>query len=279
MSLLDRGSDAISPTAHYTGEVWRRAGLSDPALGTIEGRLLYESLRPTMALSAALGGDTLEGFLLARHRLIDRLLTERIESGRVGQVVEIAAGLSPRGLRLSRRYPELDYIEADLPAMAARKRAALARAGATHRVVDLDALADEGARSLARLTSELDPGRGLAIAAEGLLNYFPREATDGIWGRIAAALSGFPDGVYLSDLHLGSANAGATQRAFGLLLGVFVRGRLHFPYADVEDARSALAAAGFGWAELHPGIEGGTDPGAERVHVVEAAIAAVGGSG
>src|SRR5680860_1088598 len=126
MPLPERRSDAISPTAHYTGEVWRRAGLSDPALATREGRLLYGSLRPTMALSAALGGDTLEAFLLARHRLIDRLLGEAIAAGRVGQVIEIAAGMSPRGLRFSRLHPDLTYVEADLPAMAARKRAALA---------------------------------------------------------------------------------------------------------------------------------------------------------
>jgi len=274
MALLERGSDAISPTAHYTGEVWRRAGLSDPALGTTQGRLLHAGLRPAMALSAALGGDTLEAFLLARHRLLDELLEAEIESGRVDQVIELAAGMSPRGLRLSARHPELVYIEGELPAMAARKRRSLARArlrpGPRHRVAEIDALAQDGPASLARVGRELDHSGGLAIITEGLLNYFPREQTDGIWRRVATELSHFADGVYLSDIHLETNNRAGPQRAFGALLGAFVRGRVHFPYRDGEDARARLRAAGFASADLHPGSEGGSGPGVDRVHVIEA---------
>jgi hypothetical protein len=35
--LLRRGPDAVSPTAHYTGHVWVRNGLSHPELATWEG--------------------------------------------------------------------------------------------------------------------------------------------------------------------------------------------------------------------------------------------------
>ena len=49
------GSEAISPTAHYTGYVWARNGLSHRELATVEGRVLYESLRPMMTLSGLLG--------------------------------------------------------------------------------------------------------------------------------------------------------------------------------------------------------------------------------
>ena len=270
MPTLERTSEAISPTAHYTGEVWRRAGLSDPALGTREGRLLHAALRPAMALSTALGGDSLEPFLLARHRLIDLLLEAEIAAGRIGQVVEIAAGMSPRGLRLARRHPQLTYVEADLPPMARRKRAALLEAGATHRVADIDALAEHGPLSLAALVEGLDQSRGLAVVSEGLLNYFPRAQTDAIWRQIAAAIGAFPCGSYISDLHLHSSNSGGAQRAFGALLGIFVRGRVHFPYRDAADALGALEAAGFERARLHPGSEAGSGPGVERVDVPEA---------
>src|SRR5918912_703704 len=128
--LLRRGSDAISPTAHYTGHVWGRNGLSHPELATLEGRVFFDALAPAMLASRAVGGPTLEGLLLARHRIIDELLTEAIEDGRVAQVIEIAAGMSPRGWRFAQRYGErLTYVEADLPAMAARKRQALERMG------------------------------------------------------------------------------------------------------------------------------------------------------
>ena len=34
-------SETISPTAHYTGYVWARNGLSHPSLETAQGRLLF----------------------------------------------------------------------------------------------------------------------------------------------------------------------------------------------------------------------------------------------
>ncbi len=269
--MRSRRSDAISPTAHYTGEVWRRNGLGHEALGTREGRFLYESTRPLFALGSLFrGGVRLDGFLLARHRLIDSLLEAEIEAGRIGQVVEVAAGMSPRGLRMSERHPDLLYIEGDLAAMAARKREALARAGARHRVVDLDALSDDGPRSLAAIVDDLDPDRGLAVITEGLLNYFPRGEVEGIWMRIAAALGGFSGGIYLSDLHLHSDNVGAVAAVFGAVLGTFVRGHIHFPFEDSDDALAALAGAGFDSSVLHSGAEGGSGDGAERVRVIEA---------
>ncbi len=141
-------SDRISPTAHYTGFVWARNGLSHPELSTREGRVLYESVRPAMIANRALGGAQLEYYLLARHRAIDLLLERAIEKRGVAQVIEVACGLSPRGWRFSQRYGQrLTYIEADLPAMARRKRQALERMGslsASHRVEVLDALHDDG---------------------------------------------------------------------------------------------------------------------------------------
>jgi O-methyltransferase involved in polyketide biosynthesis len=272
--VFPRGSDAISPTAHYTAEVWRRNGLSDPALGTWQGRLMHLGLWPLATVAGTLGAGTLDGMLIARHRLIDELLTEAVEDGSAGQIVEIAAGLSPRGLRFRREHPDISYVEADLPAMAERKRAALASAGAPHRVADLDALAERGPGSLAELVASLDAERGTAIVTEGLLNYFPRDEVEGIWARIAAALGSFPSGLYTADLLLQSDNSGPVERAFGAALGVFVRGAVHFPFADEEDALDALEAAGFKEARLHPGTESGDDPGAERVTVIEARVQA-----
>jgi O-methyltransferase involved in polyketide biosynthesis len=91
------GSDAISPTAHYTGHVWSRNGLSHPALSTREGELLFASLQPAMVASRALGGPSLEPDLMARHLAIDARVEQAIESGAATQVLEVAAGLSPRG--------------------------------------------------------------------------------------------------------------------------------------------------------------------------------------
>ena len=197
---LRRGSDAISPTAHYTGHVWVRNGLSHRELATREGRLFFDALAPTMTLSHMFGGATLEAFLLARHRIIDSLLSNAIEKEGVTQVIEVACGMSPRGWRFAERYgAALTYVEGDLPGMVERKRRALARIGPVserHRVVELDATADEGPASIAALTATLDPDKGLAVISEGLLNYFPHAEVIAMWRRFADAATGFSRGRY-----------------------------------------------------------------------------------
>ena len=245
--------DNISPTAHYTGEVWRRAGLSHPWLGTREGRIMVEALHPLMVVSGALGGPSLESYLLARHRAIDALLTDAVEGHGVSQVIEIAAGMSARGWRFANRYGDrLTYVEADLPAMAARKRRALERIGSlsdAHRVAEIDALRDDGPGSLAQLAAELDPGAGLAVVTEGLLGYLATDPMLALWRRIAATLQTFPTGRYLSDLHLGSVQTPAV-RFFRHLLGAFVRGQVYLHFDSAEEAEAALRDAGFASAAV-----------------------------
>jgi O-methyltransferase involved in polyketide biosynthesis len=274
-----RGSDAISPTAHYTGQVWARNGLSTPELATTAGRLSFTSLRPANAISSALGGPTLEEFLLARHRLIDHLLAAAIAAGRVSQVLEIAAGMSPRGWRFAGRHgAEITYLEADLPAMAARKRAALERAGSLsdhHRVVEIDALAEAGPLSLGSVVAELDRAAGLAVITEGLISYLDREGVTGLWRRIAATLRGFGDGVYLSDIHLSGENPRRATAAFLLGLSILVRGSVELHFATPTEAEAALRDAGFANAVLHRPADYAdriepSGPGADLVRVLEA---------
>jgi O-methyltransferase involved in polyketide biosynthesis len=278
--VFRRGSEAISPTAHYTGAVWVRNGLSHPALATREGRLFYRALAPAAAASRALGGPTLEGLLLSRHRIIDALLAEAIDAGRLSQVVEVACGMSPRGWRFATRYGDrLTYVEADLPAMAERKRAALERIGApggAHRVAELDALRDDGPLSLAAVAAELDPERGLAIVTEGLLSYFGRDDVVGMFHRFARELRRFGEGLYLADLHLGGVELSTTERAFRAGLSSFVGRQVHVHFDGEAAAAEELRAAGFADARLHradrhPAAgDAASDPAAARVHIVDA---------
>ena len=278
--VLPRGSDAVSPTAHYTGYVWVRNDLSHPQLATLEGRLFYDALRPAMAASRLLGGPTLEAMLLARHRIIDALLAEAIERGRVGQVIEIACGMSPRGWRFANRFGDrIVYVEADLPDMAARKRRALDRMGGRgdhHRVEELDALRDRGAGSLAEVASTLDRRRGLAVVTEGLLAYFGSGDVRDMWRRFARELGRFRSGLYLADLHVGSAGRDVTARAFQTALSAYVRRLVHVHFDDEEAAAASLRRAGFTEADLHRGDrheaagDAVGDPAAARIHVLEA---------
>lgn len=277
-----RESAAISPTAHYTSETWVRNRLSHPELATWQGRVLHGAMAVPTALSGALGGPTLEGLLLARHRIIDSTLEDLIDSGAVSQVLEIACGMSPRGWRFSERHGDrLTYVEADLPAMARRKRAALGRMGSLtdrHRVVDVDVLREGGGPgSLDAVVATLDPAQGLAIVSEGLLSYFDDATVDALWARIAAALGRFPSGAYLADLRLARPGRGFAERAFGVVLSAFVRGRVHAYRGDDAEAEAALKRAGFGDVRLHAGDrhpaagDARSDPAAGAVRIVEAA--------
>ncbi len=254
-----KDSARVSPTAHYTGFVWYRHGMSNAALATWRGRLFHAALwAPELLSRRVLGGPSLDALLLRRHRVIDHLLTGAIESGEVGQVLEIAAGLSPRGLRLLERYGPLGlrYVEADLPAMAERKHRTLAEAGLLtdgHRVVAIDALCEGGPTCLdAIAAAHLDPAVGTAIITEGLLNYFDGATRFALWQRLAGWLAAQPGGgVYLADLSLGGETlTHPVTKVFAKLLDRFASG-VYLDLEDVGAARAALNQAGFADARLY----------------------------
>lgn len=247
---------SISPTAHYTGYVWLKNGMSHPAFYTPQGLALFTALRPFNRLSRAVSGATLESMLLARHRVIDHLLRRAIESGRVGQVVEVAAGLSPRGCRFTDWFPDLVYVEADLSGMAERKRRLLSRAGLERdnlHVEVVNALADDGPHSLFDVGDRLlDPSAGTAVITEGLLGYFPLDMNELMWLRFARFLAAFPAGTYLSDLHCEEdVDKVKGAKLFKTLLGRFSRSSMGVFFPNAGAAERALGAAGFSSARVH----------------------------
>jgi O-methyltransferase involved in polyketide biosynthesis len=272
--------ETISPTAHYTGYVWFAHGYSHAAFATAPGRLMYRVLRGANVAARAVGLPTLEGMLLARHRLIDLRLARAIDAGEVSQVIEIAAGLSPRGWRFRERYGDkLTYVEADLPGMIANKRRILGELGgenAHHRTVEIDALRDDGPSSIAAIAASLDPSRGTAIITEGLINYFDRATVAGMWTRFARALAPFPKSLYLSDIILRAGNQNALIATFGVLISAFVRGRVYLDFVNAADVEATLASSGLDGAVLDPrkfsdALPRLEEAGAGVVRIIEAA--------
>jgi len=243
----------ISPTAHYTAYAWYRNGMSVPELATTKGRMLFHALSPANRLFSYAGKADLESMLLARHRVIDHLLGCAIRSGEVQQVVEVAAGLSPRGLRIRRRFPNISYVEADLKDMIQTKRSCIGRMlDERHSLVVVNALAESGVDSLAHLATQLDPTKGTAVITEGLLPYF--DGADGaqIWRNISAFLRSFPSGVYLSDYLLKDDSMRVLgARQLSSLVSWFVGGRTHFPLRDDRALVAALQGAGFEDSAIH----------------------------
>lgn len=275
-TLFAGGPEAISPTGHYTGYVWVRNGLAPVGLATPEGRLFYHAIDLAMTASRVFGGPTFEDLLLARHRVLDALLGDAIERGTIGQVIEVAAGLSARGWRFTRRYGDkLTYVEADLPGMAVRKRRLLARLGGrAPRVAVVNALSDEGPDSLTALARSLDEGTGTAVVTEGLLNYFDNPTVRRMWERVATVLRRFPTGAYFADLVPAPRGWALASRIGAGMIALAVHGRVHHPFTDSATAVAALHEAGFPTAGMLPASQypsSGLDTsGARLPHIIEA---------
>tara|TARA_Y100001951_G_scaffold77872_1_gene65289 strand:+ start:5986 stop:6840 length:855 start_codon:yes stop_codon:yes gene_type:complete len=260
-----RASSAhISPSAHYTGYVWYRHRLADPAFVTPFGRFVHKLLWPvTWGARAGFGLD-IEAFLLQRHLQIDAQLTEAIEQRGVRQVVEIACGLSPRGRRFCSRYPELQYLEADLPAMAARKRLLLHGEGwldGRHQVRAVDILAERGSQSLAALLASLDRSQPVVVITEGLVNYFPLELIEGFWSRLATGLSDFPEATYLTELYPDlREHPRYRQLRWGVgLIGRLTRGSYPLHYRDHAEIVTGFQRCGFAQVQvLDPSADAGS---------------------
>jgi O-methyltransferase involved in polyketide biosynthesis len=251
-------SSGISFTAFYTGEVWRRHGLSVPFLSLPQGRLLYLAGRPMELLAEAFIGGSNESMLLQRHLIIDHVLERAVLESGVTQIVEIACGLSPRGTLMARRFSGsgLRYIEADLPGMAARKRRLLEAAGELsehHQVVDLDILDQDSACSLENVFRELDTSRKTLVITEGLVNYFDYPTITGFWRRLAAALEQFPSGTYLTDLYPNFQwhRAAKVARAFKAVLGVATRSRVSLHFGNEEAIHRGFQDCGFATTKVH----------------------------
>jgi len=250
-------SSGISFTAFYTGEVWQRHGLSVPFLSAPQGRLLYTAGRPVEWLGKWLIGANNEILLLQRHHIIDHVVRRAIREEGVSQVVEIACGLSPRGTRFCAEFPDLVYVEADLPGMAGRKRHLLQKAGelsARHRVLDIDILAQGLPHSLENVFArELDPARKTLVITEGLINYFDYATIHGFWTRLADVLRAFPAGRYVSDLypnfqwHRFIRVADRLKKA----LAVATRSQVTLHFSSEAEIHSGFRDAGFVQTTVH----------------------------
>jgi len=251
-----KDSSGISFTALYTGAVWHRYGLSDDVLATDQGRWLYHLMTPFEAASKAVVGGNIRTFLLQRHLIIDHLIEQAIESG-ITQVLEIACGMSPRGLRLRNKFPHIHMAEADLPAMATRKASRLlvsGHLGQNHQVMPVDILDESGDQSLETIINRtFDNREPVIVITEGLTSYFSLETISGFWERLANCLRERPGSVYLSESYLMPKQPllNGTLKSLGALLGSVTRSDVSFHFQDDTQALEHMTHCGFPNVTLH----------------------------
>jgi O-methyltransferase involved in polyketide biosynthesis len=249
-------STGISFTALYTGAVWHRHGLSDDVLATAQGRWLYHLMTPFEAVSKAVVGGNLRTFLLQRHLIIDHLIGQAIDRG-VTQILEIACGMSPRGIRLRQQYPQVHMAEADLPAMATRKASHLlvsGHLGARHQLMPIDILATSGEHSLETVMARtFDNQEPVVVITEGLTSYFSLPVISGFWQRLAALVQQRPGSVYLSESYLMPAQPllRGTLKSLGGLLGTITHSDVSFHFPDDQQAAEHFSSCGFPSVAVH----------------------------
>ena len=191
-------NDHISPTAWFVA--YERT-LSDIPLSSEVFHELDAIVRETRAAADVQGVDALKVPLSAvvweaRYKLVNHLLRARP----VAQVLELAAGFSPRGLNLA-GDPSLTYVEMDLPGVIQDKQRivdALVAHGAIPARPNFH-LAVGDALSLPDLRAAAGhfAAQPAAVVNEGLLHYLDRAQRAALAGNVRALLERF-GGVWIT---------------------------------------------------------------------------------
>lgn len=234
----------ISFTAHYTGYIWFQEGISHAALASKKGRWLAKLVSPLENWAELIIGDSMRTTLRQRHYLIDQQLNCFLAEHPDAQVLEIATGLSPRGWRYRQKFPNLVYVEADLPEMAAAKRQALSQIEMpTPRIEAVDLFSED----FQHLLESFDQSKPLIIISEGLVNYFTKDMLHDLWTRLATGLKSFPIGVYLTDLYPEPVTRRLAKIIWNSskILKIMSRSAFAFHFVSPTEVINAMHAAGF----------------------------------
>jgi O-methyltransferase involved in polyketide biosynthesis len=235
----DRPGGDLSVTALYTCQTWAWGHLPGAELlATPDSRRVFGATNLFLGLARLLRPrlPSLRHSLVLRHLILDRLLAEAASP----QVLELAAGLSRRGVTVS-SDPAIGYVEVDLPQMVAHKRALLGRTEAGRAALRRPNLVLVEGDALAPGWEDLvDHARPVTVVAEGLLVYLDAEARRSLWRRAATLLKA-TGGVLLFDLVPGAEEPrpGPLGRALGWLMRRFTGGR---GFVRAGETRAELVA-------------------------------------
>lgn len=238
----------ISISAHYTGYIWYKNGLSHPQFVTPMGRTAYWALKPMNAFMQAMVGASIDTFLMQRHLILDHLVEQAIAEG-YEQIVELAAGLSSRGYLIKQAHPSIHYVEGDLPGMSARKADLLDQLGRQpgHITQPCNILDESGAHSIESLLASLDKSKKTLIITEGLVNYFDLGTIRSVWSRMAVALKGFPQARYITEVYpkLEQHPSYKYVKVAQKVVGFFTQGEYPLHYNSNEEMTQGFLEDGF----------------------------------
>lgn len=241
---------SISFTAHYTGEMWQKLGLSHPALATKKGKQLHKLVAPLEWFAQRFFGVTMNKTLTTRHSMIDARVEALITQHPNLQILEIAAGLSPRGWRFLQKHPQIHYAELDLPAMSALKQ---------QRAENLPApkpaffAADLFSEELAAVFNTFDTKKPLLIISEGLINYFSLPMLGTLSQTLANQLAPFTKGMWITENYPYSnkASYNALVKTAAFSLRSITRSSFSFYFTQPNDITQFFTQHGFATANVY----------------------------
>ncbi|HEX2908541.1 MAG TPA: class I SAM-dependent methyltransferase [Phototrophicaceae bacterium] len=209
------------------------------ALSRWSGRIIVRMLMRMLQNNAPMN------FVFARtecfETLVRRALPAVVDKA---IIVEIACGLSPRGLRLAREFPQARVIEVDLPGVIQDKQQRLQ--GAKNVTIPPNIEWRAGDLGVTPLLDILGGQTVDIVTAEGLFAYFPPEAVTKMGGRIKDCLK--PGGHLIASIpwkeKMDSIRSVASF--FSKQAGVY-----QCQVKDEEAARQLLLTAGYEMVMVH----------------------------
>lgn len=179
----------LSVTALYTCGAWAWSDRPGAALYASEAsRRVFGTVEAVLRIARWFVRDapSLRHGLVQRHLLIDAAVREH----GAAEVLELAAGLSPRGAAFTASHDGPRWIEVDLPPVVSYKTALLHRTDAGRAVLARPTLSRVAADVTATdLRTLLDPAGPATVVAEGLLMYLDAAAQRALFRRIADLLT------------------------------------------------------------------------------------------
>ncbi len=183
-----------------------------------------------------------------------RAVTRAVEEKGAKQMLELAAGLSPRGMALAQRG--LVCVEADLEESTAQKRELVtAILGAVPENLHLCVASAVQREQLLACCAPFSAGQPVAVAMEGLLRYLTFEEKAQVASNVLEILRPFGGWWITSDVHLRSLFERQSQEQRERETATLGRSLESHYFRDTDHAREFFESCGF-QVESRPLIQG-----------------------
>lgn len=208
------------------------------ALSTWTGRFVARILMRMVRSNGAIN------YIYARQRGFRQMIEQNLTEGQAATVVEVGAGLSPRGLQIAREFPQVQVIEVDLPEVMESKEA---RVQASSQIKVPDNIEFRGADLGVTPLDDVLKGRKVdIIASEGLSGYLDDEGWTLAFRSILKSLK--PGGTCIAD-HTWRQGFTEALNAGGR---IFTRqaGEIKTQFDDEKSMRRAMMNLGYNNIEI-----------------------------